>query len=64
MASTGNLGPKYRRWNYSGVIMATSVGVRKGEPLKSRTDGRYAFKRLRKARKFDDCRANRLQAPN
>jgi len=34
-ASTGMLGSKYRRWNYSGVIMATSVAGRKGEPLKS-----------------------------
>jgi hypothetical protein len=30
-----DLGSKYRRWNYSGVIMATSAAVRKGEPLKS-----------------------------
>jgi hypothetical protein len=41
-ASTKNLGSKYRRWNYSGVIMATSATVRKGQPFKSRVDDRYA----------------------
>jgi len=40
-SAMATLGAKYRRWNYSGVILASTIGGRKGDMPKPPDSGMF-----------------------